>query len=1234
MAPSQRPDHHINLNYLPQLTPGQSRSGSSTAATSPIEPPTAANTSRYQMGGGSAMSTIGNSVASTRMGAGSPSHDYSGRLLGRRAREIQAQEGLSPQVWGPPTSGNSTPLRETIPESPNGDSFPDFNAPTEQPIQTTSTRRTRAGTLPSRFSTAGVFNGLNQGSSSLLPQTSRPTPSTSPFKPGSHTPTELGSNFPAHTSSAAPKAPTMLSRLRAGSMPQRPAGFGSSNNQNPFGSSLFSSGWGSTRERSSTLASIRSSDAPSSPAHSQFSRESLDNDVRTLDYLGLVDTPQQPRATLAPSDIELMLENQRAAASYAALNKSANRFRSYSVNAKEKYADEEDEELDHMGPYGGHYSGTLTPTAEASAAAYANIHEAVRQHNLEVQAFANFASANRPRARTAGVLESPSTRLLRSYLPTPSRLGESSLSGEQLNEEAEYSGLTEAVQGLNLNGKPIPETQGEDNTIEGPTRALWLGNIPSSTTVSSLNVIFNVFGAIESTRVLTHKNCGFVNFENLESAVRAKQQLNGKEIFPGAGPVRIGYAKVPSAAGTPGANGLYPSPSPDPNSKIQGNDSQAVGGGNNRQAKAAAEAASAPLATPVLSEVRGDIVQIVKDLGANDEEAMRISAHVEQAIDNDDYHTEIPPIPEPSHNRVHDAPRLREIRKRIDNNSCTQGEIEDVALAMLPEVAELSSDYLGNTVVQKLFEYCSETVKEAMLNEIAPHLAEIGVHKNGTWAAQKIIDVARTPVLMKMVVDALRPYGMALFLDQFGNYVMQGCLRYQYPINNFIFEVMLSRLWDLAQGRFGARAMRACLESHFATKDQQRMIAAAIALHSVHLATNANGALLLTWFLDTCTFPRRRTVLAPRLVPHLVHLCTHKVAYLTVLKIINQRNEPEARDAILQALFFSPNDQVLEAILSDQSCGATLIFKVLTTPFFDEKLRPDVVQNVRNVLLRIKAQPAQGYKRLMDEVGLSTRSGGRGGDNHARDMSPASRPGSKHANASNNQNMHQQATNAAAAAELNRGQPFFPPGMPQAPPGVGPFDLQRTASMDSQGFEQPNAAFLPYGTASPNLAQLQYQQAMLAAQGRQPSAFGYPPAALGGMGVGGMGVGVNGFPATTPGAADPYRGAAMAAPGLGLPTGSPMMPQASFGQPMLGVAGFPQTQSPYGYPPMGFASPPMGQQQPQQQQQGAAAGGRRGRCDSGKEDRFVAPPALPPRQPRSMKGYLKIIAVQYPDDRQ
>ena len=1022
-------------------------------------------------------------------------------------------------MWGPPTSGNSTPLRETIPESPSGDSFPDFNQamPETTSASQTSTRRARAGTLPSRFSPSAAPGGLmsmsSSSSSSLLPKTSRPTPSTSPFKPGPGTPTETSPGFAAPGSTNAAAKSVLLSRLRAGSMPQRPGYLPPS--VSPFGNSIFSSGWTSNRERSSTLHSIASqpSNGPGSP-QSHFSRDSLaDIDVKTLDYLGLVDTPQPVRAQLAPSDIELLLESQRNANGQNV--NSANRFRSYSVNAKEKYAEDEDE-LDQF----GNYSGAMTP-AEANALL---IHEAVRQHNLEVQAFANYASSARPRARTAGVLDAPQQRLMRSYMPT--RLGAS-----ELTEDAEYN-LTEAVKNLHLRGAHESSTNlGDDGTLEGPTRSLWLGNIPSSTTVSSLNVIFNTFGSIESTRVLTHKNCGFVNFENLESAVQAKSQLNGKEIFPGAGPVRIGYAKIPSAAATPGHNGLFPSPSPDPHTKAQAEGT--TGANNTAKANTASLAtANAPLTTPELTDIRGDIVQIVKDLGATDDDQGRINAQVEAAIQYNSYVDEIPPVEEPSHTRVHDAPRLREIRKRIDNGSCSTEEIESIAMNMLPEIAELSSDYLGNTVVQKLFEHCSEHTKEAMLREIAPHLAKIGIHKNGTWAAQKIIDVSKTLTMQKMVVDALRPYAMALFLDQFGNYVMQGCLKYQH-LNNFIFEVMLGRLWDLAQGRFGARAMRACLESHFASKDQQRTVAAAIALHSVQLATNANGALLLTWFLDTCTFPRRRTVLAPRLVPHIVHLCTHKVAYLTVLKIINQRNEPEARDIILQALFFSPNDQVLEEILSDQNCGATLIFKVLTTPFFDEKIRAEVVQNVRNVLVRIKAQPQQGYKRLMDEVGLSTRGG----------------PGNRD-------------SSATRSASRDSSQ-IEPRGFYGAPaPGFDPVALQRTSSMDSNGFDQyamgpGGPMYMPNMQAMNGQQQLQYQQ-LLARQGQF-----YPQ--------------MNGF---QPGM-DAYRNASpVAAPGF---TGSPMM------QP-VNLAG-------QGMPPgMGAQMYPYGMYMPQQQQQQAAGGGqRRGR---------------------------------------
>ena len=854
----------------------------------------------------------------------------------------------------------------------------------------------------------------------------------------------------------------------------------------PFGMSMFSSGWNSARNRSSTLASVQSANAPNSPAQSSFSKDGLaDADVKTLDYLGLAETPRQTHVSLAPTMQGISI--QPYLNDIAGMNRNLNRLRSFSVNAKEKYADDDEDQYLQNDAYSGQNSGVMTPMDAALAQTRAQIHH----HNLAVQAFASQASVNRPRARTAGVLDSPlrPTPAPMRFITRPRQLS----NAIPLDWSEEYDGLPEAVKAMNLNTaarRPTLETL-DDSSQDKPTRALWLGNIPTSTTTSSLEALFGAHGKIESSRVLMHKNCGFVNFENIDSARIAKAALNGKEIFPGAGPVRIGYAKAPSSSvgGTPGNNLRSRSPEPYSNGQTDNHDSQAGEDVNGSRAVngVQAQSSASSLEVPTLTDAKSQMLQMAHDFGATADDRYTIEDSIDAAIAFTNFENEIDPVPEPSQVRVHDAPRLRDIRKRIDNNAMTHAEIEETALAMLPEVAELASDYLGNTVVQKLFEYCSEEIKQQMLVPIAPHLAQIGVHKNGTWAAQKIIDVSKVPNQIQTIVDHIRPYTVALFLDQYGNYVLQGCLRFGFPYNNFIFETMLSRMWDIAQGRFGARAMRACLESHHATRSQQRMLAAAIVLHSVQLATNANGALLLTWFLDTCTLPHRRTALAPRLVPHLVHLCTHKVAYLTVLKVINQRNELEARDIVLKALF-SDDEKFLEEILSDQQCGATLIFKVLATPCFDENQRKDVLQKVRNVLLRLKVSASQGYKRLMDEVGLSVKGGKTERDCTPNGRGPhQERPRSTPHGSSRDRRHHP----AEGDRQYGSGQYFQQAAQQPYPMQTG---FAGTSTVD------PNS-LLPYDQMASNLSAnplngIGYQQPLLA---RDNSPGGYYPS----MGLGG-----------------------------------------------------------------------------------------------------------------------------------
>ena len=599
-----------------------------------------------------------------------------------RAREIQAEEGVGhSQIWGPmssSTTASSLRERENIQQDSQQSAFPEPIA-LQPEFESPVFRRARAGTVPSRFSPVTLTN--NSPPTSVLPTTTRPSPAPSPFKANAPSNIDIPDTTPISVPATTP------SRLRSGSLNLPPRNAYVS----PLFNSVFPNTW-STRERNVST----SSNVPSSPAHSSFSRED-DASMRTLDYLGLVDTPQPTHATLAKTTpIDPVVDGQRAAAlqpfigDMSGMHRNLNRFRSYSVNAKEKYAEDEDEEDELQ--YGSH-SGQITPS---SATQGVLMHSAVGAYK-----------SSRPRSRTTGILESPPVRTLKNYVTTPSRLDAITNVSEL---QRDYFEMTNAVEQLQLANSHVRPSSGEggmmnipeegQSHVEGPTRSLWLGNIPASTTISSLIAIFQAYGPVESARVLTHKNCGFVNFERIESAIQSRNLLNGKEIFPGAGPVRIGFAKVqgpPGSNGAPTPSGIYSSASPDPYSNSANAAVGTDGPGGTRDASAQqdsrphANALAAALEVPELRDLKDDILDIVKEFGADPEEQTKVGQNIITAIGFNDFKEEIPAIPEPSHNRVHDAPKLRDIRKRIDNNNCSTSEIEEIALGMLSEIAELSS---------------------------------------------------------------------------------------------------------------------------------------------------------------------------------------------------------------------------------------------------------------------------------------------------------------------------------------------------------------------------------------------------------------------------------------------------------------------------------------------------------------------------------------------------------------
>lgn len=532
-------------------------------------------------------------------------------------------------------------------------------------------------------------------------------------------------------------------------------------------------------------------------------------------------------------------------------------------------------------------------------------------------------------------------------------------------------------------------------------------------TSASLATLCSKYGVVISATTLKGLNMALVEFDSVESAIRAFEMLQGKEVSMIGAPSSVSFAKVlpmhqqapqvvvsPRATGTLGPDAIaqpllqeqlfngtvsfqqkgnvslpvfnhqQQDNQPQP---PQGHSNSNQGFGHNSQNEK--EQCPFSLPPPPFGSQVTAVNDIIKsfDTPFDQTQTFHIINNALKHRGTSDT-TDFGPLPEPLTAREFDAPKLRELRKNIDANLIPDIEIEQLAMAMLDELPELSSDYLGNTIVQKLFTHSSDIIKDIMLRKTSKYLTSMGVHKNGTWACQKMISMARTPRQIMLVTNGVKDYCTPLFNDQFGNYVIQCVLKFGFPWNSFIFESITANFWTITQNRYGARAVRACLEAHdIITPEETLVISSMIVLYAEYLATNSNGTLLVSWFLDTCSLRHKHSILAPRLSTHIVELCRHRLASLTVLKVLNYRGDDMVRKRIVDEIFGEPmSDEpalALRQILCDTNYGPTFIYKVLTMSLLEGDLRTHAVRQVRRVLM--ETTPSQQHRRLMEEVGLT-----------------------------------------------------------------------------------------------------------------------------------------------------------------------------------------------------------------------------------------------------------------------
>ena len=495
------------------------------------------------------------------------------------------------------------------------------------------------------------------------------------------------------------------------------------------------------------------------------------------------------------------------------------------------------------------------------------------------------------------------------------------------------------------------------NAPLGESRSLWLGNVDPTVTEEEIRAAFQSFGPIENIRLLPAKECAFVNFFELESAIRGRNAMQGKPL--GNMILRIGFGKISDPKEPANTFSTTSNHNPTTSTNANSNQSRSVWIGNLGpeitcdllmlhfnafgpiescrvlEAKNCAfvNFYSAEAAAAAKSKMNGALVgnSFIKTGNAKDSSGASSSNTNTNAqttavnINNEPIisimkssapapvtfasiaatdTTEQPPvtttttIPEKI-----DGNQLREFRRIIE---ASPEEIPEILKTLLKncDLNELAVDSYGNILLQKIIERSQVAEKTAIFNALKEQISEIARHKNGTWVIQKLITSAEDSAqVQRETIEELKGRVIELLEDQFGNYVIQ-CILVTLPADDdkakFIIESIVQNCRRLALGKFSSRALKSILDS--SSPERQKSLAQALAKESVLLSVDPNGAVVIQWILDS-ELAGKISLVTGHLQGRLAQVALTKQGSVIVARIIGSTDEPQYRDSAILELY-------------------------------------------------------------------------------------------------------------------------------------------------------------------------------------------------------------------------------------------------------------------------------------------------------------------------------------------
>jgi len=209
------------------------------------------------------------------------------------------------------------------------------------------------------------------------------------------------------------------------------------------------------------------------------------------------------------------------------------------------------------------------------------------------------------------------------------------------------------------------------------------------------------------------------------------------------------------------------------------------------------------------------------------------------------------------------------------------------------QVADLMMDNFGHYAIEALFAISDNEQRLFLVMNLAPSIAVVSCHKQGSFSIQAMMDTLQTQSQIEMLVEALSKHVMQIILNCSGHYVILRFLsKFGYPYTRFVHRALVGHCYDFSTDHYGLRVMKAAVDA--GPHSQLTNVFNCIVKHTNTLVENQYGNYIIQHLLDVCPVQITNTI-KEKLCGKYVRYSKQKFSSNVVEKVIRHSNKETER---------------------------------------------------------------------------------------------------------------------------------------------------------------------------------------------------------------------------------------------------------------------------------------------------------------------------------------------------